>query len=353
MGKPKLSVTPPDDENQPEGVDSQWEAAHEVKRRPITWLLPGRILSGSVAILEGEKGVGKSTFNCAIVANITTGKTLLRSKKKPTGHVLWLPGEEDAATVVKPRLEAAGADLKRVHFPGPNDRGERRRLVFPSSLTYLRNAVDHYAAQLVIIDPLSSHVPPDTDLRSDQAIHQVLDPLADLAHTTGCTILLTRNLTKDRTASRINQGLGGAAVGGVARSILVIDWPDRRTSRRVLRLVACNLSRGAAAVEYELADQKGWPTLANMKEIPMDNDDDGADLEEPGERDVRADAMVLLRRLLDKGWVSYADIEAEALGAGIGLRTLRKAKAELGVRSRRVGTSTPAHWEWGPPKAGW
>lgn len=353
MARPKLQVVESADEAQEETVDSQWESAARVKRQSVTWLLPGRVLAGTVSVLEGHKGVGKSSFCCALVAAISQGKSLIGRKKIPRGDVLWSPGEEDAATVVRPRLEAAGADLAHVHFPAANELGVRRRLMLPGSCSYLRSAIEHYGATLCILDPLSSHVPPEMDLRSDQSIHQVLDPVADLAYSTGCTIIITRNLVKAQGVDRLHAGLGGAAVGGVARSVLVIDQPDRKSTRRVLRVVACNLSQGVVAVEYHLQDDKGWPVVVKLREVPAENDNEEADLLDPSERDVRADARILLRRLLGDEWVSVGCIRSEAESASISERTLRSAKTELGVQSRRVGTSTPAHWEWGPPKGGW
>lgn len=353
MTRPKLQVVEQSDEPQQETVDSQWESAARVKRQPVNWLVPGRILAGTVAVLEGHKGVGKSSLCCALVAAITRGKAFVGRKKMPKGAVLWSPGEEDAATVVRPRLEAAGADLDRVHFPAANELGVRRRMMLPGCCAYLRSAIDHYGATMCILDPLSSHVPPEMDLRSDQSIHQVLDPVADLAYSTGCTVVITRNLVKAQGVDRLHAGLGGAAVGGVARSVLVIDQPDRKLSRRVLRVVVCNLSpHGTPAIEYHLED-KGWPVVAKLREVPSDQDDEAADLLDASERDVRADARILLRRLLGNEWVSVSCIRSEADNASISERTLRSAKTELGVQSRRVGTSTPAHWEWGPPKGGW
>lgn len=349
----KLRVADTQDESERQDVESQWESAKRVKKQPVTWLLPGRLLNGSVSILEGAKGVSKSTFACALAAALTRGVPFLGRKKSKPQSVLWLPGEEDVATMVRPRLESAGANLERVHFPALNDRGERTRLTLPGHVHQIRDAILHFGCKLLIVDPLSSHVPPDINLCVDQCIHQVLDPVADMAHSLDCVVLMTRNLTKNTSAQRINQGLGGAAVGGVARSVLVIDWPDRRTSRRVLRVVACNLAKATPALEYELADQGGWPVLSAIRELPPDEDDADADLEESGERDTRADAVLLLRRVIGTERVPYVIIAREAEDAGIGLRTLRKAKADLGITSHRVGSSVPPHWEWGPPKGGW
>jgi putative DNA primase/helicase len=341
------------EEEQQQSLTDLWVSAQKVGNRKIEWLWKDRIVASAMAILEGQKGVGKSTVCASLVAAITGGVKLHgRPVTKPKA-VIWLAGEEDVRTQVRPRLQAAGADLKRVHFPAEDERGLRRRVILPAERPALDAAIRHFDAALVIIDPLSSFVAPDTDLRADQSIHACLDPLADLCHATGCTILLTRHVSKNRAADRIDQGLGGVAVAGVARSVLCIDWPDRRCARRVLRVIACNAAAKAPSLEYVLADKDGYPAMADVKEIATSEDDEDGDLADHGERDARNDARNLLRRVLQTEWVSAKQILTESEGAGISPRTLRSAKGELGVRSRRIGKTTPPHWEWGPPKKGW
>ena len=350
MAEGRLRVRGSPEEEQSESVADQWEAAANVAVKPLRWLVPGRVVQGAVAIIEGHKGVGKSTFLAALVASITRGRPMVGRKRLTRGCVLWSAGEEDPASVVRPRLAAAKADLAAVHFPAAGDGGRRRRLALPYSLGALRQAVEHYRPVLLILDPLSSHVPPELDLRNDQGTHQVLDPLADLAHDTGCTVVLSRNLVKSRDVDRVHAGLGGAAVGGVARSVLAIDWPDRAQSKRVLRVIACNLVGAAPPLEYRIEDRGGWGVMAGARELTPDQDDANAALLDDAERDVRADARLLLTRLVSAEWVPVGTIIAEANAASISERTLRSAKVDLGIRSRRVGANSPAYWEWGPPK---
>ena len=41
--------------------------------KPIEWLWPKRIALGTVSIVAGDGGLGKSTILCGIAARITTG----------------------------------------------------------------------------------------------------------------------------------------------------------------------------------------------------------------------------------------------------------------------------------------
>jgi hypothetical protein len=350
--KPKLANLPDDNERE-ESLSDQWESAQEVKEEKQSFLWPGRLPAGVISIIEGEKGVGKSSLAAAIVAALT-GKFILPGKRKRfVGSVLWLCGEESVETDCKPRLRQLGADMKRVHFPTKNSAGVRRRPLLPGATALLDESIRHFGARLLIIDPVSSFVHPDVDLRVDQAIHEVLDPVADVARATGCAILLTRNLTKNTSASRLDRGLGGAGLAGVARLVQVIDWPDRSKKRRVLRQVVSNLGGKVLPLEYSFGEEEGEPLMHSFREIPASADDPDADLLDAGERDTRADARALLRKIIGEQWVNAKDIVKEAQGAAIGERTLRSAKADMNVRSRRKGRANPPYWEWGPPLEGW
>ena len=349
----RLRVAAPPEEAPPQTVSDRWEAISGARSEKVSWLLPHRIVRGAVNLIEGDKGTGKSTLLVALAARLTVGRLLLGRRRVPPANVIWLAGEESYDAVVKPRLEAAGADLDRVHVPRLNERGERPRLYLPMGATELRDAVNHWRAGLVVLDPLSAHVPPEVPLTSDQEIHSVLDPLADLSYSTGCTVLCSRNLTKDRTASALHRGLGGAALAGIARSVLRIDWPDQRSGRRVVWVVSCNLTGERPQLEYHLADSGGVAVLERVKDLESSSDNDLGGADDPGERDVRADARLLLRRVIGSEWVPYRSLQGEAQAAGIGERTLRAVKADLGIRSRRQGGSGQAYWEWGPPAGGW
>jgi len=329
-----------------------YETAERVKAQKPQWLLPGRIIANGLAILEGDQGAGKSTLLSGLVAAITSGrKWWSRPRQKPQ-NVLWLAGEEDPGSAIKPRLAAAKADLSRVFFPQSIDPTRSVRFSLPGSVPALRDAIKRLELALIVIDPLVCYADGHCDLNSELGARAVVDPLNQLALATGCCPLMTRHLRKDRTGPRHLHGLGSMGIGAAARSIIVLDYPDLRTERRVCRVVKCSFSPNTLATEFTLAYEAGVPTMTGIREIPRDDDQETGDLADPGERDVRADARLLLRRLLSDGPVMTVAIYDEAEKAGIGQRTLRTAKAELGITSRRVGASTPAHWEWVLPKEG-
>jgi len=81
-----------------------------VRAKSLTWLMPGRILEGTICIIEGDPNAGKSCLLAEIVATITTGRAWLgRPKSKPRG-ALWLSADEDPATMIGEIWQRLGLD---------------------------------------------------------------------------------------------------------------------------------------------------------------------------------------------------------------------------------------------------
>ena len=86
---------------------------------------------GSITVLAGDPGLGKSLLSLDLAALLSRGELGPRS----AGDVLLLTAEDSRTHTVRPRLEAAGADLARVHFGGPAAIGSRPRSPCPTTST--------------------------------------------------------------------------------------------------------------------------------------------------------------------------------------------------------------------------
>lgn len=330
-----------------------WRGIGQLKTDKIDWMLSGRLAYGSFALVDGMKGVGKSSFCCAVAALVTAGRKIPGSKKRPMAGVLWLTSEESYKDDVKPKLKAAGADLERVHVPEVDNMGNEIRIRFPSKTKALEDAIWRLSVRLVVIDPITASFDPGTDLKDEVVMRGICEGLLAVAQRTGCLILGQRHLKKDKSCARLDQGMGSVAIGNVARTVLSIDHPEDKDTRRVLRVLACNKGKPAGPLEYRIEDNEGYPHCCKWKELNKAMDDPEADQMDKGERSVREDAKRLLRELLATEWVPCKVIMAEAEGAGISSRSLNSVKAELGIQTRRVGRASPPFWEWGPPRNGW
>ncbi|EQD41768.1 hypothetical protein B1B_14385, partial [mine drainage metagenome] len=86
-----------------------------IKPERVAWLWPARIPLGKLTLIAGDPGLGKSMLTAYIAAAISTGRTWADGTHAPAGDVLIVNLEDGQADTTRPRLDAAGADVTRVH----------------------------------------------------------------------------------------------------------------------------------------------------------------------------------------------------------------------------------------------
>jgi putative DNA primase/helicase len=103
---PDLPAVPPAEQG---GASLRLRALSEVQPRQVRWLVPGLIPLRTLTLVAGVGGLGKSTWLAAIAAQVSAGEL------GEPGDVILVSFEDPAAEVLRPRVEAAGGDLTRVH----------------------------------------------------------------------------------------------------------------------------------------------------------------------------------------------------------------------------------------------
>jgi hypothetical protein len=344
----------PEEESQAAEEPFATVTAERLEERHVDVLWEGRIARGTVAILQGRKGVGKTTLAAAIAADVTGGPRLGRGKRRVLGPVLWFTLEENPAVMTRPKLKAAGADLTRVHFPncGPDGR-ITKRLLLPAQVQQLRDTIHATGAKLAVLDPLGSFCKPDEGMIGQVATRQLMEELTLLADQTGAVILLIRHCRKGAAGSAQDQGYGSGEIGNVARTTLLAGRGHDPRGTYVLAVVDFNLGPKGATLVYDLVSAGGAPKVKWRGECDQEADEVAEAQGDAGQRDERGDARRLLYRRIGDSWVAATDLLKEAKEAGISERTLRHAKGELHVPSRRRLQGDRALWQWGPPGNGW
>ncbi|MGH8487605.1 MAG: ATP-binding protein [Gammaproteobacteria bacterium] len=101
---------------QPTDITISYRRVSDIEAKPIRWLWPGRIARGKVTMLAGHPGLGKSQVTVSMAAVVSTGGLWPVDRSQcEQGSVIILSAEDDAADTIRPRLEAAGADLDRCY----------------------------------------------------------------------------------------------------------------------------------------------------------------------------------------------------------------------------------------------
>jgi hypothetical protein len=166
-----------------------------------------------------------------------------------------LCAEDGLADTVRPRLEAAGADLSRIVAVRGVWNGVRLRpLILPRDVNEISRAVAQVRARLVVVDPLLAYLDPRLNVYRDQSIRQVLGLLAMVAERLQVGKVLVRHLTKGAAGNPLYRGSGSIGLIGLARSgLLVAADPDDPTGqRRLLAVAKGNLTAPPPSLAFTL-----------------------------------------------------------------------------------------------------
>lgn len=324
----------------------------DVAAETVAWLSPGRLARGKITVLDGDPGLGKSTLVADWAAALTRGAALPGGAPADPAGVVLLSAEDGLGDTIRPRLEAAGADLARVlAVTGIADEGLERLPSFPDDLPFIEEAVARVDAALVVVDPLMAYLGPEVNSFRDQDVRRALAPLAALAERTGAAVLVIRHLNKAAGGAALYRGGGSIGIIGAARCGLLLAADLDDPERRVLAPTKSNLAVPPPALAFRLETAPGAQVarVAWLGEVACRADQLLAAPPDEDARDALEEARAFLRELLADGPVAAETARAEARKAGIAEATLRRAKAGLGVRSEKTGFQQPCGWSWALP----
>jgi hypothetical protein len=320
----------------------------DVEPERVSWLWPGRIPVGKLVTLDGDPGLGKSTLAIAIASPVTTGGTWPDgSVCAYPGDVLLMSAEDGLADAVRPRADAAGADVTKVHAVDgvPIDAEGTLRPPTLADIAALEQAITRTGARLLVIDVVMAYLPDGTDSHKDQDIRQVLSRLATLADRTGCTVLLIRHLNKARGGDPLYRGGGSIGIVGAARAGLLVAPDPDDTERRVLASVESNLGPTPESLAYRLVGDgeygvarvqwEGQTAHTARTLLAEPSDDDGAKTEAE---------HWLQDYLAEQCEVPSKTVKADAAKVGIRERTLQRAVSSLGVTVESRGFPRVTWW---------
>jgi hypothetical protein len=334
----------------------------DVTPTPVHWLWPGRIPLGKVTIVDGDPGLGKSTLLLDVGARLTTGSPMpdgVASDVEGTPGMVILSAEDGLDDTIRPRLDAAGADSRRVVAltgvqDNPGQPGSPERLPTLADVEAIRSAIVAVTAKLVVIDPFMAYLPGRVDSAKDQDVRSVLARLAHLADETGAALVLIRHLNKYQSTNVLYRGGGSIGIIGAARSGLLVakDPDDPSGGRRVVAQTKTNLSGERPAMAYRLIpNSEGSVTVAWEGATEHTAERLLADPQSHEDRTATADAIEWLRDTLSHGPRPSRDVEADASRSDISPKVLRRAREKLGINPRREGFGPGSRVIWGLPGA--
>ncbi|MDR0906790.1 MAG: AAA family ATPase [Oscillospiraceae bacterium] len=286
----------------------------------------------SLISVVGNPGEGKSTMCLAIAAALTTGQPLPgQTEMAGPIDVLYQTAEDSYNSTVKPRLERLGADCNRVHVIDEND----------ESLTLtdgrIEAAIERTGAKLMIFDTLTAYLG-GANIGSASGTRPAFKHLARVAERTDCSFIFIGHLTKRTGSSVLYRGLGSIDIAASVRSILSVGRLNE--TERAFTHTKSNLTAQGVPQSFSLDEfgEFSWngECVVTPEDLLRQQNAQGGKLES---------AVELLRRELSFGERAAVDMFVLADKEGISERTLKSAKALLGVRSERRG----GVWFWSLP----
>lgn len=323
----------------------------DIVPKALRWLWPGRIPLGKLTLLIGDPGLGKSLLTADIASRITRGAFFPDTATCESGSVIFLSAEDDPADTIRPRLDAAGADVSRVHtleavrVQLTDGSLTEKPFNLETDVAALEEAVrEHPGVRLIVIDPISAYLG-GVDSHSNAEVRGVLARLATLAAHYNVAVLCVTHLRKSAGAA-VYRAVASIAFTAAARAVWAVAPDPEDVDRRLLLAVKQNLSAnpGGLAFRIEMTHNNvarlAWETgtVALAANYVLGNVD-----VQQGQNE-RREAKEWLQDFLADGPVAVKKIQDEAKAAGLSWMTVRRAKEALAVAASKSGYQ--GKWEW-------
>jgi AAA domain len=333
--------------------------AASITPKRVRWTWDQRIAAGTLALLAGREGLGKSTIGYWMAARTTQGDLPGEHYGTPKASLVCATEDSWAHTIV-PRLMAHGADLTRVfrievrYDDDTIDIG----LSLPKDIADLEHAADDVDAALLILDPLMSRLDAELDSYKDGQVRRALEPLVSMTEQTGMATLGLIHHNKSGSTDPLQLVMASKAFAAVARSVhtVVPDPDDETQQRRFFGVSKNNLGRMDLPTlpfhiqgwEYDTDDGPGYTGQIVWGE---ESTETIADLirrgsvtpEEKSQLDEAAEWLEDYLRV-SNGREIAGKVLAAGKVAGHAERTLQRARKTLKIQTSKTGFD--GTWEW-------
>ena len=345
-------------------IDVLYRQISQVRAQAIRWLWPGKIAKGKVSMIVGNPGLGKSQV-CASLASVVSngGRWPVDRTEAEAGNVIILSAEDDAEDTIRPRLEAAGADLDRVFLLQAIEAQDESGKPFERSFN-LVNDIPRLAAliheiggcELVIIDPITAYLGA-ADSHKNAEVRSLLAPLQTLAAQLGVAVLAVSHLTKSQGTDALQRVQGSVAFAAAARAVWGVtkdkDDPARRLFLPLKNNLGIDNSGYAYRVESFVLPESDPPigtshVMWEPDKVTVSADEAFSNVAKNfDEYNALEDAKDFLRGALADGPVDSKQLKADATASGHSWITICRAQRELKINAEKGGFREG--WKWRMP----
>ena len=216
-------------------------------------VLGGGMVQGSITLLGGEPGIGKSTLTLQTILNI------------PEKKVLYVSGEESAHQI-KLRADRLASSITTV---GTDVNLDHISILCETSLEKIFSHIQQVAPEIVVIDSIQTIATEDVD-SSPGSVSQVRECAAALlrfAKTSGIPVILIGHINKEGTLA------GPKILEHIVDTVIQFEG-DQHYMYRILRSIKNRFGSTSELGIYEM-QQGGLRQVSNPSELLLTEDHDG------------------------------------------------------------------------------
>ncbi len=327
------------------------ESFRNVRSESVKWLWLKRVPLGKLTIFAGDPGEGKSLVTIDIAARQSRGDKFPDGARCEVGDTIFLSAEDDAADTIRPRLDAAGADVSKIHRVKAvrvtlTDGGTgESAFSLERDLERLEDALKtNSSIKLLVIDPISAYMG-RVDTHRDAEIRRVLSPLAEMAARLGIAVVAVMHLKKSDASAllRVSGSIGFVAAARVVWGFgKEPDTPDNH----VMLAVKNNLAALGNGLAYRIEVSGDVAHVVWGKGVvTLDVNDvlSGERRERNGRGERKSEAEDWLLRMTPAGVeVPFPKIANAFELVTFSWRTLERAKKDNNVKAVKRGNK----WFW-------
>ncbi|GLV27613.1 hypothetical protein TomTYG75_01400 [Sphingobium sp. TomTYG75] len=317
--------------------ESYFDELINVQNKKAEFLLFPYLPQGALTIMDGDPGMGKSLVTAQLGAMVTKGSEFANGQRSGKGRVLYLSPEDEPDRILRPRLEAHGADVSKIRFMNAPF------LMDDFGIEVFRRELIAHPAALAIIDPLSAFIPSSVDIYRANESRGFMRPLAMLARDLNMSILVVRHMRKASAESAIQAGQGSMDFIASVRSGLVVMGHPADPETRVFAQSKANYSRKGPSITFEVVgfDQDSVPKIQWNGEIPQTADQLVQSSKKPTALEGCA---AMIKDMVTGEGIKARDALDRLTAAGYSARTIDDAKVIANVKS---GRGPGAMWRQG------
>ena len=218
-------------------------------------VLGGGLVPGSIVLLGGEPGIGKSTLSLQTMLNM------------PEKKILYVSGEESAHQL-KMRAERIGGGNER-SASGRSAQAENFMLLTENSLEAIFDQIKEVQPELIVIDSIQTISTEDVESSAGSIaqVRECASALLRFAKTSGVPVILIGHITKEGNLA------GPKILEHIVDTVIQFEG-DQHYMYRILRSIKNRFGSTAELGIYEML-QNGLRQVSNPSELLLTQDREG------------------------------------------------------------------------------